>query len=212
MAHQTDERAGSKTTRWGWSCGLALGLLIWVWSLYRPLWWMPSPISEPHAGLESDCGRCHVPYHGVTDARCLNCHGDIAAQESPSALHKNHRIACPACHVEHRTRDYPLRFADPLGFDHRLTGFALDGYHQHLRCTSCHKALHKYYNVPSTCRDCHSAWNPGNFRHEQVVGIPLKIHKALECQDCHAGHQYDQKPTCGNCHDKGVNYQPGMKL
>ncbi|MEW6364069.1 MAG: hypothetical protein AB1714_05465 [Acidobacteriota bacterium] len=212
MEHQMDERPASRSTRWGWSYGLTLGLLIWAWSLYRPAWWMPSALSESHAGLDANCGNCHVPYRGVAVARCLNCHADFTAADSPSPLHRDHRIECPRCHVEHRTRDYPLRFADPRGFDHSLTGFPLGRRHQRLQCTYCHKDLYDYFHVPATCPECHSAWNSTNFRHDQVVGIPLVIHKELECQDCHTGRLYDQKPACGNCHGEEVRYQPGMKL
>ena len=100
----------------------------------------PGKLSIAHAALEAQCNRCHVPFGGVPPQQCLACHTALAERIGrgigyhPTVKDK----PCTACHKEHHGRDAALSPAPPAAFDHRTTGFPLDGDHAQLACDRCH--------------------------------------------------------------------------
>ena len=60
---------------------------------------------------------------------------------------------CVDCHVEHHGRDFDLVFwpDGQVGFDHGVTGFALQQSHARLQCRQCHAA--RYQTDPGFLRE-----------------------------------------------------------
>src|SRR5512145_379149 len=108
----------------------------------------PGKLSRAHAALEgtTQCFKCHEPRRATAAERCLDCHRPLAARIAAgtgfhSTLETKERQQCGRCHPEHGGEAAKL-IAWPGGrdaFDHRRTGWALDGAHTKLRCDDCHK-------------------------------------------------------------------------
>jgi thioredoxin reductase len=91
--------------------------LVWMLSLHRS--YSPGPVSHGHQKFEARCAACHEPWHGATNAGCLDCHGDISANKHAgtkladkdsglmTGVHLaglNGELACLSCHTDHRGR------------------------------------------------------------------------------------------------------------
>jgi hypothetical protein len=160
----------------------------------------PGPLARPHEKLEgvTRCTSCHEIGKGVTDARCLACHGEIAARlDRGRGYHATLRArsagACASCHRDHVGRDFPL-VEWPGGakeaFPHVDTGFALEGAHARLDCAKCHE--------------------PGKVRDEAVrarKGAAAALERTMlgldpACASCHPDpHQGALGADCRSCHD-----------
>src|SRR5204862_301323 len=99
----------------------------------------PGKLAAAHAAFEAQCERCHVPFGGVPQRQCLACHTDLARRIARGVgFHPTVAVQpCTGCHKEHRGRDAATP-APPSAFDHRTTGFALDGDHARIACERCH--------------------------------------------------------------------------
>lgn len=129
-----------------------------------------------HAAFADDCTQCHVPLEGVTNARCLDCHDEIAGQQA--AVENLHgrltAVDCVQCHTEHEGSDVDLVQLALLDFsaaDHALL-FPLTGEHATLACADCH-TTNVYVNTPTTCHGCHA---------EPDVHVGLF---GTDCANCH---------------------------
>ncbi len=203
-------KPASPLPAWVYRYGLVLGIACASLAFTRATPLMTGELCTAHAGFEADCGKCH-PHGGQSqDALCLECHGDIRTS-SPAVIHKRIKERCAACHVEHRSRAYPLALSDPQAFDHDLTGFALARWHKGVACSGCHQAGQAYYRVKKECYDCHPGWGPETFDHARVTGIRLYSHLTLGCAECHPGNRYAAPPRCGSCH-AGRVYRQGAQL
>ncbi len=40
----------------------------------------PGPLARPHAALDRQCDKCHVPFKGIPAANCLACHEHTARE------------------------------------------------------------------------------------------------------------------------------------
>lgn len=159
-----------------------------------------------HAEFENDCAQCHEPWQGVSAERCLRCHAETARQiKNRSGLHGalEQVNACASCHVDHRGRQGTMPGRTLDGFDHRRTGFKLDGAHAGVACARCHPGS-DYRNTPTTCVGCHVA--PDG--HDENYGV--------QCAACHATRawlpaRWDDHPfplnhgdgeaiACATCH------------
>ncbi len=155
----------------------------------------PSPVVTFH---HSD----HVDQFGL---KCVSCHQGDNCGRCHELGHKREKIehvkTCISCHNEdncgfcHGTEEKPQ-------FDHTVViGWALKNRHDEATCHDCHGAT-KTFHVPSkSCFDCHD-WELDSFEHS-IVGLELdEDHEDNDCVDCHSDEQYDQLPSCENCHDE----------
>ena len=110
----------------------------------------PGPLSRPHQSLNgaTNCASCHK-FGGQAALKCLDCHTEIAARLSAhKGLHATYNIPagssqeCARCHSEHNGEDFPLIKWDVKTFNHKETGYTLEGKHAGLACNRCHNAAH----------------------------------------------------------------------
>ena len=153
---------------------------------------------KAHHGLEgpTHCIDCHVGAGRDREFRCLPCHTEIRQRLvdnrglHPSLMHQGPPDAqCVKCHSDHNGDDFdPIRWDVPLvEFDHRKTGYPLDGGHAHLKCSQCH--------------------NPERIapaaRREILVKDLRRTYLGLsrDCAACHPDeHQGQLGSACERCH------------
>jgi hypothetical protein len=159
----------------------------------------PGPLSRAHSAFEgpTNCARCHSIGAGNRRFKCLSCHVEIRTRLASrrglhSALLKSDpsERECVRCHSEHNGEEFvPIRWDVSLDeFDHRQTGYPLEGAHSRQQCRACHK--------------------PAFMRPAERRGIQMKdLHRSYlglsrECIACHADAHFGQLgPDCGRCHD-----------
>lgn len=135
-------------------------------SCHTPIDWHQSKIDHsiwPLVGAHANtpCAACHGEKKGAAPAAyrgvprtCEGCHDDVHAgqfTQTPPAK------ACTACHA-HDT------FAIAKAFDHRTTGYPLDGKHEPVACAKCHPTTALRDGSQAVrwrlgyrqCRDCHA--------------------------------------------------------
>ena len=146
---------------------------------------------------------------------CLLAAGSACAQTSP---HGKLSIPCQTCHT---TDSWEMRH--DAQFDHRQTGFPLEGQHKTLKCASCHAKL-LFSGLSRTCTSCHpdihkselganctrchtvQSWKITDMiqRHQRTRFPLVGRHAALDCQSCHgsaAQNRFTGAPlTCFGCH------------
>lgn len=167
----------------------------------------PGPLSRPHADLEglSNCTECHPAGGQLSAETCLLCHKELEGRWKRGAgyhgrLPAEKKGTCEACHHEHQGRDFALVSwgkAGRLGFEHKLTGWPLDGAHLEQKCEGCHerrrikepailKLLEKqpkrqtYLGVGDGCAACHFD------EHRGQVGA--------DCKACHDTREFKKAP------------------
>ncbi len=201
----------------------------------------PGELAASHAALDQQgaCTSCHEDDNSVSAAKCLGCHEhqDMKARiDAGVGLHASPKVkgrACTLCHKDHRGRSFDLMGWSALGgesgFDHALTGWALQGKHAVRDCKSCHKASNKqglrtYLGADRTCGGCH--------KNDTPHGALRSVHQ--RCDRCHSetvwnppkkvlGFDHDDKSqaamklegphadvTCAKCHPKAVFKLPSF--
>jgi hypothetical protein len=198
----------------------------------------PGPLSRPHQSLNgsTNCASCHR-FGGQAALKCLDCHTEIATRLSArKGLHASYNIPagssqeCARCHSEHNGEDFPLIKWDAKTFNHKETGYVLEGKHAGLECSKCHnpskispqertaikvKDLSRtYLGLSTTCATCHED--------------PHKGRLGSACQQCHNFTdwkalnigQFDHSKTrypltglhaqvqCAKCHVNGTDGKP----
>ena len=162
----------------------------------------PGKLSKAHAALEgtTQCFKCHEPRKATTAERCFACHRPVGNRlAAGKGLHAGLVAArdgkCGQCHPEHGGLEGKL-VSWPGGrdaFDHRRTGFVVDGKHTSLRCEDCHQpelvraedvrasdhlSLQRtYLGLSPRCADCHRDPHHGQF--EAAV-------RRDDCAGCHS--------------------------
>ena len=158
----------------------------------------PGPLAKAHESLTgtTQCASCHQFGASTPTFKCLDCHKEVAR-----ALAENHgyhaRLQmknpngkdCVRCHREHNGESFPLIHWEPSAkqFDHRLTGYPLEGKHSGVACEKCHtparmvpdvKSLIKrkdlsksFFGLSRDCVPCHTD--------------PHKGQLGKDCQNCH---------------------------
>ncbi|HUA16811.1 MAG TPA: cytochrome c3 family protein [Verrucomicrobiae bacterium] len=151
-------------------------------------------------------------------------------------MHASYKIAagssqeCANCHSEHNGEDFPLIKWDLKTFDHRQTGYVLEGKHAGLECARCHNPSHispqerstikvkdvgrTYLGLSPACLSCHEDEHKGRL--------------GANCQQCHnfsdwkslSIGQFDHSKTrypltgmhtqvtCAKCHTNGQDGKP----
>ena len=198
----------------------------------------PGPLSRPHQSLNgaTNCASCHK-FGGQAALKCLDCHTEIANRLSAhKGLHATYNIPagssqeCARCHSEHNGEDFPLIKWDIRSFNHKETGYALEGKHAGLACNKCHNPSHisaqdrgaiklkdlnrTYLGLSSACISCHEDQHKGRL--------------GTTCQQCHnfqdwktiSATQFDHSKTrypltglhaqvqCAKCHTNGADGKP----
>ncbi len=214
--------------------GLALfaaGFLLLVCAPASRAQLSPGALSKAHQSLSgaTHCTSCHTLRVASAELKCLECHTEIARR-----LREHHGLhpalvkdppnakECARCHSEHNGEDFQLiRWETPLNsFDHRKTGYALEGKHSGLECARCHTLPHivpaertqirikdlsrTWLGLSPDCITCHK--DP----HEGRLGNNcLKCHNFT---DWKAANQFDHSKTrypltglharvpCAKCH------------
>ena len=122
----------------------------------------PGPLSRPHQSLNgsTNCASCHK-FGGQAALKCLDCHAEIATRLSArKGLHATYNIPtgssqeCARCHSEHNGEDFPLIKWDIKIFNHKDTGYLLEGKHEGLAVISAtiHRASRNRNVRPSRSR------------------------------------------------------------
>jgi hypothetical protein len=191
----------------------------------------PGPLSKVHSSLNgtTQCSSCHVFGASTPTFKCLECHKEVAeALANRHGYHAQLKMQnpngkeCVRCHLEHNGEIFHLIRWEPSEqkFDHRATGYALEGKHAVVACEQCHVPAHmlgnlkpliqykdlskSFFGQSTTCTPCHSD--------------PHKGKLGNECAKCHvadswkAASQFDHSKTrypltglhskveCENCH------------
>lgn len=198
----------------------------------------PGPLSRAHQSLEgpTQCTTCHRLGGGQATFKCLDCHAEIAERlATHKGLHAGYGLVvgssqgCARCHSEHNGREFALIKWDLRTFDHKQTGYVLEGKHAGLTCNRCHTAGHitpaakgtikikdlnqSFLGVSAACTTCHQD------RHEGRLG--------QNCLQCHnytdwrsVSTQFDHSKTrypltglhtqvaCAKCHTAGADAKP----
>ncbi|MDZ7291447.1 MAG: cytochrome C [candidate division KSB1 bacterium] len=163
----------------------------------------PGPLARPHRQLEglTKCLSCHEVGKQTSNTKCLNCHVAIAGRlqarrgfhptvTSVSASGSVKKTKpCASCHSEHNGRDFDLIvWEDGEGnFDHRQTGYMLEGKHAKVTCRHCHqpKFIREKFANDLTLR-----------REKTFLGL------SQQCMACHGDeHRGQLGNACERCHD-----------
>ncbi len=195
----------------------------------------PGPLSKAHQSLTgtTQCASCHQFGTSTPTFKCLDCHKEIAERLSSKhgyhfqlQMHNPNGKDCVRCHLEHNGEDFNLIHWEPSQkqFDHRLTGYTLEGKHAEVPCEKCHmpgymvpnerafikmKDLSKsFLGLSQNCVTCHKDPHRGQLGND--------------CKSCHnfadwkAAKQFDHSKTrypltglhiqvaCEKCHKPDV--------
>ena len=164
----------------------------------------PGPLARAHENLEGlkNCTKCHVAGSKLSPDNCLACHTEI--KERVDAKRGFHGLLAPAdldcrkCHHDHQGRDFQIVEWGKGGqqtFDHRKTGFVLEGKHAKASCASCH--------------------NDRMLGEAAVIAMRAKepqrttfLGAATQCSACHFDeHRGQLSPACKDCHN-AVGWKP----
>jgi nitrate/TMAO reductase-like tetraheme cytochrome c subunit len=189
----------------------------------------PGELADPHAHLEgiSNCTKCHELGEHVSDAKCLACHKEIKSRvDQKKGFHSSGEVTtknCAVCHNDHHGRKFEIVHFDKNKFDHKTTGYILEGKHKEKQCVDCHKAenikdesirkkkftylgldskclsCHKDYHQQTLSNDCASCHNFDSFKpakkfNHQTTKFPLKgKHAEVTCAKCHPMEKKNDK-------------------
>jgi len=198
----------------------------------------PGPLSRAHKSLDgpTHCTDCHKRGGGEAEFKCLECHTEIASRiAAKRGLHAAYHIPagssqeCARCHSEHNGLDFPIVKWDPKTFNHKDTGYALEGKHAGLACNKCHSAekipaadraqikardlSRTFLGIPTACIACHKD------QHEGRLGQNcLQCHNFNEWKDVsgkfdHSKTRYPltglhQTVKCEKCHTHDAEGKP----
>lgn len=147
---------------------MALLLIVFsVWLFLNERAAQPGQLSFMHRE-NADCKDCHVPWRGVSDDMCLNCHEfyDPSSLKPVIRFHTAEKN-CVLCHKVHAPTKKSTRM------DHSLLN-------QDLGCETCHLDPHDSL-FGNDCRVCHgiSSWEIDGFRHpSEERGNCNKCHRS----------------------------------
>jgi len=191
----------------------------------------PGPLSKAHSSLSgtTQCNTCHAFGASTPTFKCLECHKEVAhALAGRHGYHAGLQMGnpngkdCVRCHLEHNGENFNLIHWEPSEkkFDHRLTGYNLEGKHAPLACEKCHTAAHmvaadrelikdknlakSYFGLSPVCQSCHSDPHKGQLGNECTKCHNVESWKAAKDFD-HSKTRYPltglhTKVACEKCH------------
>lgn len=201
----------------------------------------PGPLARQHQFLDGalHCTDCHKIGGGQPQFKCISCHSDIGARVAAKrGLHGSYHIPagssqeCVRCHSDHNGVNFPLIKWDPNKFDHKETGYLLEGKHAGLACNKCHlpekipaaeranikgKDLSKtFLGIPQACVACHKDFHEGRLGQNC-----LQCHNFVDWKDTsgkfdHSKTRYPltglhQQVKCEKCHTPDATGAPRYK-
>jgi hypothetical protein len=198
----------------------------------------PGALSRAHQFLSgmTDCTTCHELSTGKPTVKCFDCHTEMASRISARrGLHATYNIKpgssskCATCHSEHNGEDFTLIKWDVKTFDHRQTGYALEGKHSGLGCNQCHSAeritqneratikvkdLNKtFLGVSASCTTCHQDQHKGRLGpdclqcHNYDNWKTIRVGKFDHSQTRYPLTGLHVQVTCERCHTPGRDGQ-----
>jgi hypothetical protein len=191
----------------------------------------PGPLSKAHSSLSgtSQCASCHLFGTSTPTYKCLECHKEIAqALATKHGYHAQMQMRnpngkdCVRCHLEHNGENFNLIHWEPSKekFDHRLTGYNLEGKHTSVACDKCHTPAHmipankalikmkdlskSYFGQSTDCIPCHTDPHKGQLGNECTKCHNVQSWKAAKDFD-HSKTRYPLtglhiKVPCEKCH------------
>jgi hypothetical protein len=191
----------------------------------------PGPLSKAHSALSgtTQCNSCHLFGASTPTFKCLDCHKEVAeALANKHGYHFRMQMRnpngrdCVRCHLDHNGEGFNLIHWEPSQqkFDHRLTGYSLEGKHVAVPCEKCHtsehmlstiKALIKYKDAAKSffgqspnCTPCHRDTHKGQLGNECTKCHNVESWKAAKEFD-HSKTRYPLtglhiKVACEKCH------------
>ncbi len=199
----------------------------------------PGPLSRAHQSLDgaTNCTTCHQLSTGEATFKCLSCHTEIAFRiAARKGLHASFNIqpgssqGCVRCHSEHNGEDFALVKWDLKAFDHKQTGYPLEGKHSGLNCDQCHKPeriaqgeraaikvkdLSKtFLGVSQSCATCHQDQHNGRLGPDCVQCHNYSDWKAIRVGKFdHSKTRYPltglhAEVGCQECHTPGPDQKP----
>lgn len=155
----------------------------------------PGPLSRAHETISgpTQCTSCHTLGKGATALKCQECHKEIAQEISQGhGLHARfeNKETCAKCHSEHNGEDFALIHWEPSlqQFDHRQTGYALEGKHAGIECAKCHTPAH----ISASIRPL--------IQMKDLSKTYLGL--SQDCVACHNDpHRNQLGPDCLKCHN-----------
>ena len=202
----------------------------------------PGPLARasPILNGATNCTSCHQLSRGEPTFRCSNCHTEIGSRVTAhKGLHSSYNIKsgssqeCVRCHSDHNGEDFPLIKWDIKAFDHKQTGYTLEGKHAGLACAKCHTPEHisqserstikikdlsnTYLGVSAACTTCHEDHHKG-----QLGQNCLQCHNYTDWKAVSVGKggNFDHSKThypltglhaqvaCEKCHTPGPDNKP----
>lgn len=206
---------------------VALGVIGEVIRPEKQKAFMPGGLSSAHAraqdrdghAVADNCAACHLPFKGVSSAKCLDCH-----PQQPHAQHDLNAPDCFSCHAEHRGATKLSAIPDTT-------------------CVGCHSDLTKRVSLPANLlaalrfADDRYAFediariNAFGDKHPELayprdantLRFDHKLHlgakgvfdaqgkrRVLECKSCHDAGAGEPKPVtfaqhCHDCHRLGFD-------
>ena len=150
----------------------------------------PGKLSAVHEKLEGvqNCNDCHNFGEKSFRSNCLKCHVEIGTriEQSHGYHYFTRKVECNKCHKEHHGRSFNIIRWEPNSFDHKQTGFVLEGAH-----------------APVHCRKCH---NPGNIKSADILKKKRNQQEntylglSTDCENCHEDEHRGQLKNCASCH------------
>jgi len=160
----------------------------------------PGDLCGSHAHLEgmTNCTLCHILGEKVSNEKCLNCHKELKTRmDQQKGFHVSTEVfgkECVSCHNDHHGRKFEVIRFQKDKFDHRQTGYILEGAHAKKECQDCHK---KEYITNAEIR---------GKKFQTYLGL------STDCLSCHADyHQKSLSSNCLNCHDYEA-FKPASKF
>jgi Cytochrome c7 and related cytochrome c len=203
----------------------------------------PGPLSRPHQSLNgsTNCASCHK-FGGQAALKCLDCHTEIATRLSArKGLHATYNIPsgssqeCARCHSEHNGEEFPLIKWDIKTFNHKDTGYLLEGKHGGLTCNKCHNPSRlsqperasikikdpsrTYLGLSTGCVSCHEDEHKGRLGqnclqcHNFVDWKSINVSQSGQSQFDHSKTRYPltglhTQVQCAKCHTNGADGKP----
>ena len=191
----------------------------------------PGPLSKAHSSLSgtAQCASCHSFGTSAPTFKCLDCHKEVGQDLSARhgyhfelQMHNPRGKDCVRCHLEHNGETFHLVRWEPSvqKFDHKLTGYKLEGKHGDLTCEKCHTSAHmlpanrelikmkdlskSYFGQSPNCTPCHTDPHKGQLGNECAKCHNLDSWKAAKDFD-HFKSRYPltglhMKVPCERCH------------